>query len=109
MNGLLSELKQLAGRTLYTLSQRKPFYVLSVDTYEAEIYIRSTGRRRRVPLTEIEPAWRSLRRKGQLTRAEIEEHWSPRNPVYVATILTALPGVSHVSKPVIRLYYQEEK
>ena len=102
-----SELKKLAGQTLHTLSRHQPFDVVSVDAYEVEIYVRSSGKKRRVPMTEIEPAWRDLRRRGELTRAEIEEHWSPRNPAYVAAMLAALPGVTYVSKPIIRLYYQE--
>lgn len=109
MNGFLDKLKQLAGRTLYTLSQRRPFDVLSVDMYEVEILVRSTGRRRRVPLAEIEPAWRTLRQRGELTQAEIEKRWSPRNPVCVAAMLAALPGVTYRSKPITRLYYRQAR
>lgn len=106
-SSFLSELNQLSGRTVYTLSRNRPFAVVSVDMYEAEIRVQSTGKSRRVPLTEIETAWRSLHNKGELTRAEIQEHYSPRNPAYVAAMLAAMPGVSYVSKPVIRLRYEE--
>jgi hypothetical protein len=109
MDGLLDELRPLAGRTLHTLSQHRRFDVLSVDMYEVEIYVHSKAKKRRVPLTEIEPAWRTLRKRGELSRAEIEEHWSPRNPAYVAAMLAALPGITYRSKPIIRLYCREKR
>ena len=102
-----SQLKKLAGRTLQTLSRHRAFDVISVDTYEVALHLRSTGKKRRVPLVEIEPAWRHLRHHGRVTRTEIQERWSPRNPAYVAALLAALPAVTYTSKPVIRLYYRE--
>lgn len=107
MESFLSELKQLSGKMLNTLSRRRRFKVLSVDMYEVEILVSSTGKKRRIPLPEIEPAWRTLRQRGELTRAEIQERWSPRNPAYVAALLSLLPGVTFHSKPEIRLYYRE--
>lgn len=107
MADLSTELQKLNGQTLHTLSQRRPFDVLNVDAYEVEILVRSSGKKRPVSMEEIEPAWRTLRHRGELTRAEIEEHWSPRNPAYVAAILATLPNVIYASKPIIRLYYEE--
>lgn len=109
MVDLSTEIKKLNGRTLYSLAQRRPFDIVSVDVYEVEIYVRSTGKKRRVPMTEIACAWDILRRAGRITRGEIEERCSPRNPVYVAAILAELPGVSCESKPIITLFRLEQR
>lgn len=107
MISFLEELKKLSGQSLYTLSRRRPFRVLSVDAYEVEVYVQSTGRKRRISVTEIEPAWRTLYNRGELTRKEIEKRWSPRNQPYVAALLASFPRVTYVSKPIIRLRYKD--
>ena len=58
-----------------------------------------------MPQSEIDGAYRYLLSNKEITRTTIEAEYSPRNPVYVAAILAALPGVRYKIRP-IRLRLQ---
>lgn len=109
---LRQELQKLTGKTLATLDQHKRFDVLAVSPHQILLYIQATDKERKVRWEEIEPAWERLRSQGQLTRVEIREQFSERNPAYVAALLAALPGVAHRlaahptnRREIITLYY----
>ena len=92
---LQHELEKLSGKTLATLDRQKRFDVLSVTPKQIMLYIHATGKERKMHWQEIEPAWEWLQRQGHLTRVDIRESFSERNPAYVAALLAALPGVTH--------------
>ena len=37
---------------------------------------------------------------GKITLADLEDKFTPRNPVYTAVILTQIPGVEYKVKPI---------
>ena len=97
--------KDLEGKTLATLAQRKRFKIIHVNDENIIVLISSTNKQRKIKVSEIEPAYQFLVSNKQLTRGEIEAAYSKRNPVYVAAILNELPGVDSHQKPVITLIY----
>jgi hypothetical protein len=100
-----NEIKKLEGQTINTLAQYKKFKILTV-TEKIIIKINSTGKERRIYFEkEIAPACKALKTRRRLTRIEIEDQFSPRNPAFVAAILAKLPQVHYVVKPVITLFY----
>lgn len=97
---LVTLLAPLAGQTLHTLGQDKPFAVLQVASGGVAIYIQETANERLVPMNEIEPAWQHLLAAGMMTLGEIRERgFSEVSPVYVAALLAELPGVVHGPEP----------
>ncbi len=101
---LWSEIAKLKGITLKTLDQNKPFDVVAVEEEAVVIKPHATGNTRVINGEEIEDAFNELMARGEITRTEIEDRFSPRNPAYVAAILAKLPGVQYDLRP-IRLRY----
>jgi len=98
------EVKKLQGQTLKTLDQRKSFDILGATYSCVEIFLHSKKSYRKIYRQEIEGACDELKTRREITRSEIEERHSPRNPAYVAAILATLPGVGYSLNP-IRLFY----
>jgi hypothetical protein len=105
---LWSEIKQLEGKIIKTLDQRKPFEV--VDVNDKAVIIKPFVREieRRIPRKEIEESYRELVALGQINRNQIMDLYSPWNPAFVAAILAELPDVTHTIRPIV-LYYKGEK
>ena len=102
---ILDELKYLKGETLRTLDRGNRFDVLDVNTMGVIIKPLSTRKERLIPKKGPDGAFRELVAIGQITRTQIEEKHSPRNPVYVTALLAELPGVRYSIRP-IDLRYQ---
>ncbi len=97
------EIEKLAGQTLATLDQRKPFDVVEVSDHDVIVRPHKTGIERKIQRDEIEDAFKRLVAIGELTRSDIREEFSNFNPAYVAAILAQLPNIKYSRKP-IRLW-----
>ena len=100
-----SEIEKLQGKTLNTLDRKKPFDIVYVG--EQTVIVRPHVRRLERPIRRqvIEDAFAELKLRGEISRCEIRDRYTSFNPAYVAAILSSLPGVTYLLKP-IRLYYQ---
>ncbi len=96
-----SSVARLKGRTLRTLDQGKSFDVLHVTDEHVLLKLHGTGRERMLWRKEIEGAYAELTLRGSISRAEIEERHSPRNPAYVAAILAATEGIVATRRPIV--------
>ncbi len=105
MEGIRGEVAKWIGRELATLDQQHPFRILEVTNTGVRIRMERTGQSRIILWSEIEGAWRHLLSQRELSRQEIQRHYSEFNPAYVAAILASLPGVRHQTDP-IRLFYE---
>lgn len=95
------DVKQLVGRKLVTLDEKKPFEVLCITEETIIIHVHSTGRERNIARKEVEGAMTELDMRGEISRTEIQKQHSSRNPAYVAAMLAALPGVTYSLDPII--------
>lgn len=100
-------IRSLQGRTLKTLKQSKSFDVIEVTASRALLHLHSTGNHRIVSRREIEAAIEALLKSRRISRKEIEAHWSPRNPAYVAAMLAALPDIEYSASPTIKLWLKD--
>lgn len=100
VNQLWAEIKNLKGRTLRTLDQRKPFEIVTVTENTVIVLPHSTGKERPLPQAGIENAFRHLIVTGRLTLVELEGEYTPRNPVYAAAILAEIPRVKWFVRPI---------
>ncbi len=98
---LWKEIEKLKGETLQTLRDGKRFDVLDVNVEVVIIRPHASMKERPVKRSEIEGAFKELSALGHISRAKIEERHSPRNPAYVASILSTLPGVKYTLSPII--------
>jgi len=98
------QVRQLIGRTLYTLKQRNPFRVEGIKGTVVQITIGKTGHSRPVRRSEILLAWQKLERDSEISFADVQEN-ALFNPAYVSAILAQFPGVTYWTRP-IRLRYQ---
>lgn len=101
-----SQIRALEGKLLRTLDRRKPFEIVAVTENQVALKV-STGKIRTVRRKEIENAFRELTLTGTISRSDIQERYSPRNPAYVAAILAELDRVTHQLGP-IRLFHHSE-
>lgn len=97
---LNAHLNELVGKTLKTLDRNKPFDILHVTHETVIVYIHAGKKERFIPIKELEGAFLGLMANKRISRSEIEELYSPRNPAYVAAILAAFPGVDYSLKPI---------
>jgi hypothetical protein len=97
---LWGEIKNLKGRTLRTLDQRKPFEIMDVTNNTVVVLPHSTRKERPISRTGMENAFRHLTVTGRLTLAELEKEYTPRNPVYAAAILAEMQGVKWYVRPI---------
>jgi hypothetical protein len=94
----------LKGRRLMTLKDKRIFTLLDIEGNKVFIRVEATGKERKIDIEkEIRPAYEELKKRKRLTRKEIEKNFSPRNPAYVAAILTQFFKVKFSLKPVITL------
>jgi len=93
----------LQGKVLNTLDQGKPFDISHVSSTRVNIIPHKSKIERTIYMKEIEGSYRKLKAIGRITRVEIEAEFSPRNPAYIAAILSTLPGVRYHCKPIITL------
>jgi hypothetical protein len=100
---LWETIKELQGQTLTTLKQKKKFDVLALNRNEVLIKIHSSRKERKVPRQEIETAYKELILRGEISRTDVEARHAPRNPVYVCSLLSRLPGVTYTIYPTIVL------
>jgi hypothetical protein len=105
---LWGEIKKLEGKVLKTLDREKSFEVVVVLDSSVIVKPLSTRKDGGIPREQIEGAFQQLISSDQITQREIETQHSPRNPVYVATILAELPQVTHTIRPIV-LYYKSVK
>jgi hypothetical protein len=84
-DSLWNRVRELEGKELHTLGQRKEFKLVSVDERQAELRLRSTGGRALVRRNFLEPMWEDLLRERRLILAD----WQ---------VTTTLPGRSWVTK-----------
>lgn len=95
-----SKILQLEGQTLKTLDKNKIFDIVCVTERSIILNVHASDKDRLVHHDEIEGAYKELFKCGQITRNEIQKKYSPRNPAYVAAILSTLPGVQHSLNPI---------
>jgi len=94
------EIKNLNCSVLHTLDQRKPFEIISVTDNAVIVLPKSTGKERPIHREGIESAYRHLVVTGRLSLDELENEFTPRNPVYTAAIFAQIPGVQYKLKPI---------
>jgi hypothetical protein len=87
------------------LDQGKPFDVVAVTNEKVVVRPHVRDLERPIERAAIQGAWQELTRREELTLADIKERYSDWNPVYVAAILAALPGVTYRVRP-LRLAYR---
>lgn len=97
---LWNEIKEMKGLTLRTLDRHNPFEIVDVTESTVIILPKSTGKERPISREGVENAYRHLTVTGRLTLVEIEEEFTPRNPVYTAAILAKIPEVQYKLKPI---------
>ncbi|MCK4318163.1 hypothetical protein KAV46_05175 [Candidatus Bathyarchaeota archaeon] len=93
-------IKELTGKSLYTLDQNRRF---TVDGVEGKLIFitTSTGNPRNVPLQGTINAYNHIMKHGKITRTEIEEQeYTIRNTVYMAAILSSFPEIEHTTRPI---------
>ena len=95
------QLRNLQGKTLRTLDRRYPFDVVDVTPTQAILKLHRTRKQRRILKDEIVDSFGELKRQGKISRARIEDNYSPRNPAYVAALLSQLEGVTYTIKPIV--------
>lgn len=102
-----AQIQRLQGKTLHTLGRSKPFTVISVDDYQAELRIDTTGGRAVVRRYALEPIWETLLQekkvivKEQAERSDIPgTSWTAK---YVAAMLAQIDQVKYADRP-LRLF-----
>ena len=105
-----SRILQIEGQTLKTLDKNKKFDIVCVKERSLVLNVHASDKDRLVHRDEIEGACKELFKRGQITRGKIQKKYSPRNPAYVAAILSTLPGVQYSLNPIIlKVYIRETK
>ena len=94
-------IEKLTGTELATLDRRRQFVITAATDDTLLIKVKSTSQPRSIARQEIETAWQALETQNELSRSEIEERFSPRNPAYVASVLAMLPGVQVSTRPIV--------
>lgn len=97
---LWNEIKKLNGNILRTLDRHNPFEIIAVTESTVIIRLKSTGNERPISRKGLEEAYRHLMVTGRLTCEEIDQKYTPRNPVYTAAILAEMPGVQYKLNPI---------
>ena len=98
---------RLLNHTLKTLDQNKSFKIVAVTDSTILVKLEASGKDRMIDRREVDGSLSELHRRGEITRSEIQERHSKRNPAYVAAILAALPGVRVSVRPIV-LRYQKK-
>lgn len=106
-NEVWREVQAMSGLTLHTLDRNNPFNVAKVTDSAVIIIPKSTGKERPISREGVERAYRHLVVTGRLSLDELENDFTPRNPVYTVAILARIPGVQYKLKP-IRLLTSRE-
>lgn len=101
MNDILSP---LLGQRLTTLGRAEPFLFKALNRGVITVVPEKSGIERSFPLSHVEGALEELKARGTICLVDIRRH-SEMNPVYIAALLSRLPGVSHVKKPKITLLW----
>jgi hypothetical protein len=96
----------MLNNDLYTLRDKKKFTIITVTDSKIVIRVDSSKKTRPIIIQEIKGALSALQSSGILSRTQIEERFSPRNPAYVASILSKWPGVHEKLDPYITLFYK---
>jgi len=102
-----TRVRQLEGKTLSTLDQKKPFTITAVTAEKVTMTPQSTDTERAISRDEIEGAWLELLQRGEITRQEVQDDHSGWNLAYVAAILAEIPGVSYKIRPIV-LFYKKQ-
>ena len=102
---LLEQLNLLTDTVIKTLDQNKEFKILLVTQSEVLIKVYATGKVRNISIQCLRDAYSDLQKNRELTRIDIEKKYSPRNPAYVAALLSKLQGVTHRVKPITLQYH----
>ena len=97
---LLSELDKLVGQTLKTIDQGHKFTIYEVSEGKVIITVESTGKKRRISIEEICGSLELLSENHKITRKEINQKTSARNPAYVVSILAKITGAKISSNPI---------
>jgi len=93
-------IKELKGKTLYTLDQKKKFSINKIEGNLIQITT-STGTPRNVPLQGTINAYNHIMKHGTLTNTEIRENnYSDWNPTYIAAIIASFPEIEHTTNPI---------
>lgn len=96
---LWAQVKNLEGKTLYTIEQKEPFLIAQV-LHDRIIIENSKNNERPIRWSEIRGSWGHLEQHGTVTRAEIMGSFSSHNSAYVAAILANLEEVSTEIAPI---------
>jgi hypothetical protein len=99
-------LSSIEGKIIKTLSQKKPFYISTVESDKLTIIPYSTGKERKIKRSTIENTFSELIFQSELSRAEIRQNFSEFNPAYVAALLAEHPAVKYKLRPIV-LYYEK--
>ena len=93
-------IKELTGKNLNTLFQKKRFTVNGIQG-NLILITTSTGTPRNVPLQGTIDAYHHIMKQGILKSTEIRENnFSDWNPAYIAAILASFPEIEHTVRPI---------
>ena len=101
------EIKNLSVKTIETLDRGNSFDVVVILEQSLIVRPHSSGKERIIARNEVDGSYRELIVRGEITRSDIQERYSPRNPAYVAALLESLPNIKYSLKP-IRLHLIRE-
>jgi len=105
LSRLWSWTRELEGRTLHTLAQKRPFDVTRVTDRVLSIEIKE-GTSSSLSRADLERAWGQLVTEGEISLSDLDQYVT-FNSSYAAAILAGLADVEHSLRP-IRLSYSPE-
>jgi hypothetical protein len=88
--GIWSLISNLKGHNLRTLNRHRPIHITNIDD-KAVYYQLGSGIQYRIDRQKIEAAWQRLASEGFLNRYG---DFKTRSNIYIAAILSNLPGVT---------------
>jgi hypothetical protein len=105
---LWDEIKELEGKVLETLRDKKKFEVVEVRDAVVIIKILGRGHKKWIPWKYIEGAYCELAALGKISRNGIMARHAPWFPAHVAAILANLPDVTYTIRSIV-LYYKKNE
>lgn len=100
------EVQKLEHRTLKTLDRCNPFDIVRITSRKVIVGPHETEKDRLIQQESLKNSLKDLITSGNLSRSEIEDRHSSRNPAHIATILAEMPGVRYSIRP-IELHYSK--
>lgn len=101
---LWAAIQRLAGQRLHTLGEGQPFVVRRVSDQTVYFQVEASGRDYQAGRNQIAKAWVALTQRGHLPQTALRTELDLSHPVYIASILSLMPGVTHTTEPVTLHY-----